>query len=138
MQILTLTHLLNESCTKVVLTLVKYCISMLVNLLDYVVHTWSKTSSSNLHTYLLWISWYLDSVKECTYQSGIIVSQDAHSDLFPLESLGEYLMKMSIANSSYSSLCCGVNSSRDSNLIKALQTKMVSYSKERTSYKEKS
>ena len=42
MQVLTLTHLLNESCTKVVLTLVKYCITMLVNLLDQGVHPQSK------------------------------------------------------------------------------------------------
>ena len=62
---------------------------------------------------------YLTYIHPNTYQSGIIVSQDAHSDRFPLESLGECLTKMSIANSSYSSLCCGLSSSKDSSLIKA-------------------
>ena len=59
-------------------------------------------------------------VMKLSYQSGIIVSHEAHSDRLLLESLGACLTKISIASSSYSSLCCGESSSRDSNLMKAL------------------
>ena len=58
--------------------------------------------------------------KIISYQSGIIVSHEAHSDRLLLESFGACLTKISIASSSYSSLCCGESSSRDSNLMKAL------------------
>ena len=59
-------------------------------------------------------------VIKLSYQSGIIVSHEAHSDRLLLESFGACLTKISIASSSYSSLCCGESSSRDSNLMKAL------------------
>ena len=72
---------------------------------------------NHFHEKISW-NWFHGKIS-LTYQSGIIVSQDAHSDRFPLESLGECLTKMSIANSSYSSLCCGLSSSKDSSLIKA-------------------